>query len=127
MDSDFFISVDRGVIAIAIVTGLVLALNQVGRIWRSAHLHKSVREAIGSNSPLAPDLVAKVDDKPTYEDDARTGLVLLGLAVALIVSGFIQGGIDQIRGFSAVAVFPAAIGAVLYARARRGGKRGLDS
>jgi hypothetical protein len=127
MESDFFVSVDRGVIAIAIVIGTVLVFNQIGRIWRSSHLHRTVRDALNSSSPLAPELVAKVDEKPTFKGDARTGLVLLAMAAALLVSGIIQGGLDQLRGFAAVAVFPAAVGAVLYGRAWYAARKGLDS
>jgi hypothetical protein len=126
VDNDFFISVDRGVIAIAIVTGIVLAVTQLARLRRAAILHRTIREAIASNSPLAPKLIEKLDEKPTYRTDARTGLVLLALAVALILFALIQGGPLILRPFIAVAMFPACVGAALLGRAWFGARNAPD-
>ena len=125
-EQDFFISVDRGVIAIAIVTAIILVVNQLARTRRASLLHRTIREAINSNSPLAPTLIEKLDEKPTYKGDARTGLVLLAVAVALILFGLIQES-AHVRAFIAVAMFPAAVGAVLFGRACYAARKGLDS
>ncbi|HEY0148143.1 MAG TPA: hypothetical protein VGB70_03995 [Allosphingosinicella sp.] len=122
MHQDFFLSVDRSVIAVAIplaiVTASVLVVNQIARIRRTSALHKTIRDAVNANHPLAPSLIAKLDEKPSHEGDARTGIVLLAVAVGMILFGLIQGGPATLRSFVAVAMFPGAVGAALFGRAR---------
>ena len=127
MDSDFFISVDRGVIPIAIVNGLVLVINQLARLRRTTLLHRTISQAIGANSPLAPALIEKLDEKPSYADDSRTGLVLTAIAVGLVLFGLVQAGIDNVRSFIAIAMLPATVGSTLFARAWLCTRQGTDS
>lgn len=126
MNNDYFLNVDHGVVAITIVTGSVLVITQLVRLRRTTLLHRTVRDAVNSNSPLAPVLIEKLDPKPTYEGDARTGMVLLAIAVAMVLFGLIQGGTDHMRSFISVAMFPAAVGAVLFGRAWKAGRKGAD-
>lgn len=118
MESEFFLSVDRQVTAIAIVTAIVLVVTQLVRLRIASLLHKTVREAVRSNSPLAPKLLDKLDQKPTAESDSRTALILLAVALALVLFALIQGGLGWIRPFVGAAMFPAAIGAALLLRSR---------
>lgn len=126
MGNDFFIAVDRGVIAIAIVTAIVLVVTQLARLRRASMLHRTIRDAVSANSPLAPVLIEKLDAKPTYQEDARTGLVLLALALALVLFALIQGGGGTLRSFIAVAMFPTCVGAALLGRAWLAQRKGLD-
>lgn len=118
MDSDFFLSVDRQVTAIVIVSAIVLIVTQLVRLRIASLLHKTVREAVRSNSPLAPKLLDKLDQKPTAASDSRTGLILLAVAFALVAFALIQGGLTWIRPFVGAAMFPAAIGGALLWRSR---------
>jgi hypothetical protein len=124
MENDFFLSVDRGVIAIAIVTGLVLTINQLARLRRTTMLHRTISQAIGANSPLAPSLIEKLDAKPSYTDDSRTGLVLLAVAVGLVLFGLVEGASGTVRSFIAVAMLPASVGAALFGRGWLGSREG---
>lgn len=130
MENDFFLSIDRSVgavaIPLAIVVAVVLITNQIARMRRTALLHKTIREALSSNNPLAPALIEKLDEKPTFDGDARTGIVLLALAVGMILFGLIQGGSATLRTFVAVAMFPGAVGAALWGRAWNARRKGLD-
>ena len=116
MEPDFFISVDRPVIAIAIVTAIVLTINQLARLRRTTLLHRTISQAIGANSPLAPGLIEKLDAKPSYADDSRTGLVLIAVAVGLVLFGLVEGGAGIVRAFIAAAMLPASVGAALFGR-----------
>lgn len=127
MDNEFFFSVDRQVTAIAIVTAVVLIVNQLVRLRIASLLHRTVREAVRADSPLAPDLIGKLERKPTREGDSRTGLILLAVAAALILFGLIQGGLEWVRPFVATAMFPAAIGGVLLWRSRLSSGAASDS
>jgi hypothetical protein len=129
MDPDFFLSIDRSVgavaIPLAIITASVLIFNQVARMRRTSLLHRTILEALKANSPLAPTLIEKLDDKPTHDGDARTGTVLLALAVGLILFGLIQGGPAVLRSVIAVAMFPGTVGAALLGRAWNAARKGL--
>ena len=127
MENDFFVSVDRGAIAIAIVTGSVLVINQLVRMRRVSMLHKTIREALNSGSPLAPALIDKLDEKPSYKHDERTGTILVALAIGLILFSLVQGGSPAARSFIAVAMFPAVLGAALFARAWLAGRKDRSS
>jgi hypothetical protein len=130
MGNDFFLSVDRSVgavaIPLAIIIASVLITNQIARMRRTSLLHKTIREAVSSNNPLAPGLIEKLDEKPTYEGDARTGIVLLALAAGMILFGLVQGGTATLRTFIAIAMFPGAIGAALSGRAWNAARKGPD-
>ena len=131
MENDFFLSVDRSVgavaIPLAIIIATVLITNQLARMRRTSLLHKTIRDAVSANHPLAPSLIEKLDEKPTHEGDARTGIVLLALAVGMVLFGLIQGGAATLRTFVAVAMFPGAVGAALWGRAWNASRKGLDN
>jgi hypothetical protein len=127
MDNEFFLSVDRQVTAIAIVTAIVLVITQLARLRVASLLHKTIREAVNANSPLAPKLIERLDQKPTAESDARTGLILLAVAVAFVLFGVIQGRFDWLQSLAGIAMFPAAVGGVLLWRSRLSAGSASDS
>lgn len=127
MESDFFIGIDRGVIAIAIVTGLVVVINQLARLRRATLLHRTIAQAINANSPLAAGLMEQLNEKPSYSDDARTGLILVAIAIGLVLFGAVQGGVGSVRSFAAVAMLPASVGAALFGRAWLGTRKGAGN
>ena len=127
MPNELFLSVDRQVTAIAIVTAIVLVVNQLVRLRVASLLHKTIREAVSANNPLAPKLIEKLDQKPTAESDARTGLVLLAVALAFILFGVIQGRFDWVRSLAGIAMFPAMVGAALLWRSKLFGRSVPDS
>lgn len=118
MGNEFFLSVDRQVTAIVILASIVLIVNQLVRLAITASLHRTIRAAVSANSPLAPQLIDKLDQRPTPESDSRTGVILLAVAGAMILVGLIQGEFDWLQSLVGVAVFPALIGIVLLWRSR---------
>lgn len=126
MKNDFFLSVDRNVIAMAIVTGSVLVVSQLVRLRRAALLYRTISRAIDANSPLAPALIEKLNEKPSHADDSRTGLVLMALAIGVVLFGLVQGGLGNVRSFAAVAMLPFAVGVALFGRGRLGMRKGVD-
>jgi hypothetical protein len=113
------------VISIALVSGVVLIFNQIGRILRARAMHKTIREALSRDSNLTPELLDRIEqEKNGGFGDTRMGLVLVALAAALFAYGLIQGDADDIRNLASIAVFPLFVGAALLGRiwylARRG-------
>ncbi|MGZ8997868.1 MAG: hypothetical protein ACXW2T_03325 [Allosphingosinicella sp.] len=104
-------------IAIALVTGFVMFINQIGRILRAYAMHKTVREALSRDSNLTPELLDRIEqDKTKGYGDGRIGLVLVAIAAAIMVFGLIQGDPDDIRNTAGIAVFPLFVGAALLGR-----------
>jgi hypothetical protein len=126
MKNDFFVSIDRNVIAFAIVTGSVLVVSQLVRLRRAALLYRTISRAIDANSPLAPALIEKLSEKPSHADDSRSGLILMALAIGVILFGLVQGGTGDVRSFVAIAMVPFAVGAALFGRGRLGLRKGAD-
>jgi hypothetical protein len=115
-------------ISIAIVTGLVLFINQIGRILRAYAMHRTVREALSRDSKLMPELLDRIEqDKSAGFGDGRIGIVLVALAAAIFCYGLIQGDPDDIRNVASIAVFPLFVGAALLGRLRYLRSRGEAS
>ena len=110
---------------IAMMTAIVLVVGHLVRLGRSLMLHKTIRKAIRSDSPLTPELLDRIDRaQPSSSGDDRTGLILLALGAALVGYGLIQGRVEDIRELSGIALFPIFVGAVLLAREYFKSKRG---
>src|SRR5687767_10178083 len=105
------------IISIALVTGFVLFVHQLGKILRTYAVNKTVREALSRNSTLAPELLDRIEEqKSSGLGDTRAGLVLVALAAALFAFGLIQGDPEDIRNLASIAVFPLFVGAALLGR-----------
>ena len=106
-------------------------LVRLGQAW---FLHRTLREAIGRDSPIAADLVEKIDKvamrgPPTQSDD-RSGLVLIALGVAMAGFSIIADEASWARFGVGAALFPFLVGVVLLGRhlwLRRASRRGLDA
>ena len=107
------------VISIAVVTGVVLIINQLGRIARSRMLHKTVREALSRDSNLTPELLASIEEQQPARGggDGRTGLVLLALGWAVLGFGALTGDVEDFRNVAGIALFPLFVGTALLGRA----------
>jgi hypothetical protein len=101
-----------------LTTGAVLITIQLGRLWRAAMLHRTIREAISRDSPAVTELVAGVEEeqKPAGANDDRTALVLIALGLALFAFAAIQGGQDDIKNMGGAALFPIFVGLALLLR-----------
>jgi peptidoglycan/LPS O-acetylase OafA/YrhL len=100
-----------------LVTGAVLVITQIGRLWRASIQHKTIREAIIRESAAVPELLAGVEEaKPSGSNDDRTAFVLLAIALALFLSALIQGDPDDLRNMGSAALFPALVGVALLIR-----------
>ena len=103
-------------ITISLVTGAVLIINQIARLIRNASLQRTVREAIVRDSSAAADLIARIDEgapRATLGDE-RAGLVLIALAAALALYGFIAAPADDLANVVGLAVFPGFVGIALF-------------
>lgn len=101
-----------------LVTGAVLVVGHIVRLWRTAIHHKTIREAISRNSESVAPMIAQglEPPAPTY-NDGRNGLLLVTLALALFTFALIQGDADDIKNLSGAAVFPGFAGLALLGRA----------
>jgi hypothetical protein len=105
------------VITIALVAGVVLVVNQLGRILRAFSMQKTVRQALTRDGAVTPELLDRLDEKePRRLGEDRLALVLIALALALIGYGLVQGDADDIRNLVGIALFPGFVGAALLAR-----------
>jgi uncharacterized protein YqhQ len=104
-------------ISIALVTGFVLFINQVGRIMRAYAMHKTIREALSRDSNLTPELLDRIEqDKSRSFGDGRIGIVLVAIAVGIIIFGLIEGDSSGIRESFQIAIFPLLVGSALLGR-----------
>ena len=92
--------------------GLFIAAFHFIRLRHDTQDHKTLQEAIRADSPIVPELFEQLRDRPRRRSQT-TGLVLLALAVAILGSGLIQGGEQNIRSAAAAALFPAMLGGVI--------------
>lgn len=107
------------VVSIAFVTGLVLIVNQVGRVMRVTIMHRTIREAITRNSDIASELLDRMEQyRSSATEEERDGLILLALGAAIVGYGLIQGDAESIRDLSGTALFPLFVGVALFIRAR---------
>jgi hypothetical protein len=100
-----------------LTTGVVLVVSHIGRLYRTAVQHRTIREAISRDSAVVPALLAGIEEtQPGTANDDRTGFVLIALALALFCFGLLQGDPDDIRNMSGAALFPAFVGIALLLR-----------
>lgn len=100
-----------------VVTGAVLIVTQIGRLWRTSIQHRTIREAISRDSSAVPALLAGVEEpKPSGSNDDRTAYVLLALSLALFLFGAIQGDADDLRNMGGASLFPGLVGLSLLIR-----------
>ena len=114
---------DQQLLLAFIAGALFIAAFHFMRLRHDNQDQKTLQEAIRADSPIAPALFEQLRDRPRRRSQT-TGLVLIALAVAILGSGIIQGGEQNIRSAGAAALFPALIGLVVYWRSivkRRGG------
>ena len=114
---------DQELLLAFVACGLFIVAFHVMRVRQDAHLHETLQEAIRANSPIVPELMEQLKDRPRRRTQT-TGLVLVAIAIAILLSGFVQGGADNIRSAAAAAIFPAFIGLVIVWRSilkRQGG------
>lgn len=113
-------------ITIALVTGVVLIINQLSAIFRAVMIQRTVREALKKDSPLATQLLDKIsEERPASGGDDRTGLVLIALALAVVGFGALNGDAAEMRRLAGIALFPLFVGVALVSRhfLRRSGER----
>ena len=115
--------VDQQLLLAFIAVGVFIAAFHFMRLRHDTQDHRTLQEAIRAGSPLAEELMAQLRDRPRRRSQT-TGLVLIAIALAMLGAGLIKGTEAEIRSAAAAALFPALIGAVIWARAlpkRRGG------
>jgi uncharacterized membrane protein YdjX (TVP38/TMEM64 family) len=114
---------DQQLLLAFMAAGLFIAAFHFMRLRHDNQDQKTLQEAIRADSPIAPELFEQIRDRPRRRSQT-TGLVLIALAVAILGSGLIQGGEQNIRSAASAALFPALIGIVVSWRSilkRRGG------
>jgi len=107
------------VIAIAIAAAAVLIVGQIGRVLRTMILHRTIRRGFMEGSPLAPELIDRIDPKRSSQafSDDRIGVVLIAVGLAVMGFGIIAGGDpDDIRAAIGSSLFPLLVGAALLGR-----------
>jgi len=107
------------VITIAIAAAVVLIAGQIGRVLRTMILHRTIRRGFMEGSPLAPELIDRIDQKRTSQSfsDDRIGVVLIALGLAVFGFGIIAGGDpDDVRAAVGSSLFPLLVGAALLGR-----------
>ena len=113
-------------ITIALITGAVLILVQLGRLLRARMLHKTIRDAISRDNAAVPELLAGIGEgqSPAGLNDDRTGIVLIALGLALLAFAALQGSEDALRQMGGASVFPIFVGIALLIRRYLAQKRG---
>jgi hypothetical protein len=114
---------DQQLLLAFMAAGLFIAAFHFMRLRHDSEDHRTLQEAIRADSPIVPELFEQLRDRPRRRSQT-TGLVLVALALAILGSGIIQGGEQNIRSAGAAALFPALIGIVICWRSllkRRGG------
>jgi hypothetical protein len=103
---------------IAVMTATVLIANQLGRVLRAMMLHRTIRKGMERNSPLAPELLDKIEEQksPGGFGDDRIGLVLIAIGLAIFGYGLTTGEAPHIREMGGIAMFPLFVGAALFGR-----------
>ena len=116
-------------ITVALITGAVLVLVQLGRLLRARMLHKTIRDAISRDNAAVPELLAGIGEEqsPGGVNDDRTAMVLIALGLALLAFSALQGSADALRQIGGASVFPIFVGIALLIRRHLAGKRGGDA
>jgi len=107
------------VITIAIAAAVVLIAGQIGRVLRTMILHGTIRRSFSEGSPLAPELIDRIDRRKGGQgfSDDRIGVVLIAIGLAVLGFGIIAGGDpDDIRAAVGSSLFPLLVGAALLGR-----------
>ena len=99
-----------------LTTGAVLIVSHLTRLMKTAMLHRTIRKAISNDMENWTVLLEGMVEKPAPSRDDRTGVVLLALAIATALFGFINGDQEHARSMMAIALFPASVGAALLTR-----------
>ena len=111
-------------VLLAFIAGAVfIAAFHFMRLRHDNQEHKTLQEAIRADSPIAPELFEQLRDRPRRRSQT-TGIVLVALAAAILGSGLIQGGEQNIRSAGSAALFPALIGIVIWWRSILKGRGG---
>lgn len=120
---------DVVLIICALATATVLVAIQLGRLWRAAMLHRTIREAISRDNAAVNELLAGVGEqqKPTGGNDDRTAMVLIALGLALLLFAALQNSQDMLRQMGGASVFPIFVGIALLIRQHLVRKRGGDA
>ncbi|HEV2816192.1 MAG TPA: hypothetical protein VGW40_03080 [Allosphingosinicella sp.] len=118
--------IDVVLVFAVLTTGAVLIIIQLGRLWRAAMLHRSIREAISRDNAAVSELIAGIEEerKPTGGNDDRTALVLIALGLALLIFSALQNSEDALRQMGGASVFPILVGIALLIRQYLARKRG---
>ena len=108
---------DQQVLLAFVAAGVLIATFHFMRLRHDSEDQRTLQEAIRANSPLVPELFDQLRDRGRRRSQT-TGMVLLAIAAAIVGAGIIRGGEEALRSAASAALFPALIGAVVYARAR---------
>lgn len=114
---------DQELLLAFVAAGLFIVAFHIMRVRQDAHMHETLQEAIRANSPIVPELMEQMRDRPRRRTQT-TGIVLVAIAIAILLSGIVQGGEANIRSAAGAALFPAFIGLVIVWRSilkRQGG------
>jgi hypothetical protein len=109
------LQVDQELLLAFVVGALFIATFHFMRLRHDNQDQKTLQEAIRADSPIAAELFEQLRDRPRRRSQT-TGIVLIAIAVAILGSGLIQGGEQNIRSAASAALFPALIGIVIYWR-----------
>jgi hypothetical protein len=107
------------IMTIAAIAGIVLVANQIGRIFRTMMMHRTVREAMTRDSGLAPQLLDRIDQEKrggVWFGEDRIAIVLLAIGFAILGFGALTGDADDVRNMAGIALFPLFVGAALLGR-----------
>lgn len=100
------------IVAFVIAGAILLGVGQLIRLASLKSLHKTITAAIQANSPLAPELIARLNRRSRI-DEGLVGVVLIALALAILCLGVLRHVPNDMPMMLAVALFPALIGAAL--------------
>jgi hypothetical protein len=124
--------VNEMIVSISMGLFLVVAFVFLLRLIQAWLLHKTLREAITRDSPLAGGLIDRIGQgdwtAPQQSSDDRTGLVLVALGVAIAGFALVAGEPEWARYVTGAALFPTLVGLALLARhvwLRRAAERDL--
>lgn len=106
---------DQQLLLAFMAAGLFIAAFHFMRLRHDNQDQKTLQEAIRADSPIAAELFEQLRDRPRRRSQT-TGIVLVAIAAAIMGSGLIQGGEQNIRSAGSAALFPALIGIVIYWR-----------
>jgi hypothetical protein len=106
-----------GIVAIALfmLTGFIFFLKLI-QAWM---LHRTLRDAIQRDSPLASGLVDKIDSKEEGQrlgGDDRNGLVLIAIGLALMGFSLVVNEVEWLRYGIGASLFPLLVGFALLGR-----------